>query len=116
MSKKEKFIEELNKALENGLILSEDAISYFEEIKNDKNIKGGMTENGLKILNYMIENKNKYNNIFKSKDIGEGLFISARSVSGSMRKLLTDGYCIKVGSDPVCYSLTDKTIEFSIDN
>ena len=115
-SKREIFISELDKALTDGLILSEEAIDYFNEVKNGKPTKGGMTENGIKILQFMVENIEKYNNIFKSKDIGEGLFMSARSVSGSMRKLLTDGYCTKTGSDPVCYSLTEKGKDFSIDN
>ena len=42
--------------------------------------------------------------------------MSPRSVSGSMRKLLTDGYCEKTGKDPVCYLLTEKGKTFSIDN
>ena len=53
----------------------------------------------------MQENKEKYNNLFKAKDIGEGLGISSKAVSGSMRKLVKDGYINKVGKEPVIYEL-----------
>jgi DNA-binding HxlR family transcriptional regulator len=33
--------------------------------------------------------------------------MSARSVSGSMRKLVTEQYVEKVGQNPVTYKLTD---------
>jgi predicted transcriptional regulator len=64
----------------------------------------------------MQDNKDKYNNIFKSKEIAEGLFVSSRSVSGSMRKIITDGYVVKAGSDPVCYSLTDAGAALNVNN
>ncbi len=85
------------------------ALTYFNELKNNK-IKESIpiTENGAKIVNFMKLNKNKYNNAFKAKDIGEGLFCSSRSVSGSMRKLISDGFVEKIGKDPVTYAITDK--------
>ena len=43
---------------------------------------------------------------FKAKSVGEGLEISSRTVSGGMRKLVTDGYVEKVGENPTVYSLT----------
>lgn len=108
---REKFISEIEQFIDDvpdGL--SEEARAYFEELKSNKcapRVSGGMTENGIKILSYMQENVEKYNNFFKSKEIGEGLFMSSRSVSGSMRKLVEDGYASKSGNDPVVYSLTD---------
>ena len=79
-------------------------MKYFESLKEDKS-EGGLTENGQKILSFMQENKEKYNNLFKAKDIGEGLGISSKAVSGSMRKLVKDGYINKVGKEPVIYEL-----------
>ena len=52
-----------------------------------------------------------YNNLFKAKEIGEGLGISSRTASGAMRKLVTDGYIEKVGATPVVYSLTTLGVE-----
>ena len=45
--------------------------------------------------------------MWKAKDIAEGLFISSRTVSGAMRKLVADGFVEKVGQDPTIYSLTE---------
>ena len=59
-------------------------------------------------------NYKKYNNILTSKIIGEGLFMGSRSVSGSIRKLISDGYVEKVGSNPVTYSLTNDGINYII--
>lgn len=117
MTKKEAFIKMVE-----GLIdpldineLKEDdetkmAIDFFQELKENKasTPKPEITENGAKILAYMQENYQKYNNVFKAKEIGEGLFVSSRSVSGSMKKLITEGFVEKIGSDPVAYSITDK--------
>lgn len=94
---------------------AEKALAYFEELKAGK---GGnskeITENGLKVLQFMQENWQKYNNVFKAKEIAEGLFTSGRSVSGSMRKLVSDGYVDKIGKDPVAYAITEKGKSFSL--
>ena len=54
----------------------------------------------------MRDNKDQYNNVFKAKEIGEGLGISSRTASGSMRKLVSDGFIEKIGSEPVIYAVT----------
>ena len=53
--------------------------------------------------------KEKYhtdNIIFSPAAIGEGLFITPRSVSGAARKLVNDGYLYKEGKAPVSYGIT----------
>ena len=121
MTKKECFIKIMEKTLNdypdffgNGEE-ADKALEYFNELKTAK-IGGAkeITENGLKILQFMQENYEKRNNIFKAAEIGEGLFMSGKSVSGSMRKLVSDGYVTKEGKDPVCYSLTDKGRHFTL--
>lgn len=108
MTNREQFIQEIQKQLEvNPYFLSEAATAYFEELSKGKASIGGMTEAGEKVLRYMLENEKTYSNVFSAKVIGEGLFIHARSVTGAMRKLITDGYVEKVGQNPVSYSLTD---------
>ena len=109
MTNKEKFISEIENLIANGVTLSAEAMSFLNELKVQKISKAvDITENGYKILGFMNENANQYNNIFKAKEIAEGLFMPPKSVSGSMRKLVTDGYVNKIGQDPVCYSITDK--------
>lgn len=118
MTGKEKFI-----AMVEGMLnatdinkLDQDAIKYFEAFKNVKEtVKPQFTENGKKILAYMQDNKEQYNNIFKAKEIGEGLFISSRGASGALRKLVTDNYVEKIGENPTVYSLTQKGVEATFD-
>lgn len=118
MTKREIFILELTEALNtNPTLLSGDALAFFEDLKSAKvssSDKTTLTENGIKILKFMQENWEKRNNLFKASDIAEGLFTSGRSVSGSMKKLVSDGYVVKEGKDPVIYSLTEETKSFSL--
>lgn len=109
MSKKQDFISEVNSMI-NSLGYewqSESAKSYWEAfISVKEEDKPEFTDNGKLILKYMQDNSDKEN--FKAKDIGEGLFVSSRTVSGAIRKLVTDGYVEKIGQDPVIYTLTEK--------
>lgn len=114
MTNKEMFIQEIEELLadrcktfgEDGL--SESARAYFEQLKAiPEKEKAPFTENGAKVLIWMQENYSSYNNILKAKEIGDGLFCSSRTVSGAMRKLVTDGYVSKTAGTPICYSLTD---------
>lgn len=86
----------------------EDALIYFKAFQEKQEQKNEMTDKGKSILLYMQENKNKNQNLFKSADIAEGLFISSRSVSGSIRKLVNDGYVERIGESPIIYTLTSK--------
>lgn len=118
MTNKEIFIEKINQLLNDCPDFfgqdetAEKALAYFEELKNQKSNAKAITENGLKILQYMNDNCNSCGNIFKARDIGEGIFMSGRSVSGSMRKLLSDGYVSKEGKDPVVYAITEEGKNF----
>lgn len=121
MTNKEVFIEKIEKLLKDCPDFfgqdesAEKALVYFEELKtNKKSNAKDITENGLKILQFMQENHSKYNNIFKAKEIGEGLFMSGRSVSGSMRKLVSDNFVVKEGKDPVTYSLTEHGLNYTL--
>ena len=117
MTNKEKFIAELEAYIshETTIPFSDDAWEYFQSLKNaTEKEKPMFTENGAKVLKWMQENHESYNNIFKAKEIAEGLFLpSSRTASGAIRKLITDKYVSKTAGTPVCYSLTDlgKTIE-----
>lgn len=115
MSKKEKFIKAVDEALFSKVEpcdIDPDVLAYWEALKGKAEEEKPMfTDNGKLILKYMQDNPNLP--MLKAKDIGEGLFISSRAVSGAIRKLVTDGFVEKVGQDPVVYSLTEqgKTVE-----
>lgn len=126
MTKKEKFVKlvelalasmEVNPVTDGGMaeVDYNDAITYFEALKQTKEKeKPAFTENGKLILGFMQENWETFGNLMKAKDIADGTFISSRSVSGSIRKLVNDGYVEKIGQDPINYALTDagKAVSF----
>ena len=124
MTKKEKFIEFVNELM-NAARVDEwddmedwkDAFDFFEDFKNGKvKNSGAMTENGKKLLSWMQENVDTMTNLFTSKEAAEALFTSGRSIAGSMRKLVNDGYVEKIGKDPVQYSLTETGKNYKFDN
>lgn len=82
------------------------AKDYWEMLTTEKE-KPEFTDNGKLILKYLQETAEEHPEQ-KAKDIGEGLLISSRTVSGAIRKLVTDGYVEKVSQDPVIYALTEK--------
>ena len=93
------------------------AASFWEDFKDGKvKNSGAMTENGKKLLSWMQENVDTMTNLFTSKEAAEALFTSGRSIAGSMRKLVNDGYVEKTGKDPVQYSLTEAGKNYRFDN
>lgn len=122
MSKKQKFIELVDKLLnemdaDEFSELDKEAIEYFNILKaaDINNDKPKFTENGKMVLKYMQDNKELRNNIFNAKDVGEGLGVTSRTASGAMRKLVTDGYVEKIGTNPVIYSLTTSGVTVNVE-
>lgn len=121
MSKKQEFIEFVDDALMSKIDMNEipeNVRVYWEALKGQEDVnKPLFTDAGKMILQFMQEHVNDIP-LAKAKDIGEGLFISSRKVSGSIRKLVTDGYVEKVGQDPVVYELTEKgkTVDINKEN
>ena len=96
--------------------MPENLNDYWTKFKGDSSDKDGkpaFTENGKNILMFLKGHLDTQN--WKAKDIAEGMFISSRTVSGAIRKLVSDGYVEKVGTDPVIYNITNKGIEINID-
>lgn len=122
MTNKEMFIQEIEELIRAEQdIFSEGARAYFEQLKaTPEKEKAPFTENGARILIWMQENYEHYNNVLKAKEIAEGMFvingvpITSRGVSGAIRKLITDGYVEKIAGTPVCYSLTDAGKEVEV--
>lgn len=120
MSKKENFVKFVEALVEkHGLevvidgVNNTEALSYLECLKNtQEKEKVAFTDNGKAILTFMQTDSEK---LFKAKDIAEGLFVSSRSVSGAIRKLITDGYVEKIGESPSSYTLTETGKNVSFD-
>ena len=111
MSKKQKFIECVEEALFSKIDLNEldpDIVAYWEALKGANDAEKPMfTDNGKLVMEY-LKTLPEGSPALKARDIAEALFVSSRTVSGAMRKLVTDGFVEKIGQDPVMYSLTEK--------
>lgn len=120
MTDKEAFINLVDSLIE-PLTMTEDteiqqAMNYYNKLKNGiSTVTVKITGNGAKVLSWMQKNWEKCNNTFSAKTIGEGIFASSRSVSGTMRKLVTEGYVEKIGANPCCYAITDAGKEQKFD-
>jgi predicted transcriptional regulator len=107
------FLQELN---EKRNCLSDAAAAFLDELIEKNKNNPTITDNGKKIIKTMQDNSTAYMGVFTSKQIGEILFMPARSVSGAMRKLLSEQYVEKKSVNPVAYSLTDKGKALQFDN
>lgn len=112
MSKKQVFIEYIAPIFEKDNIPI-DALDYWKAFTMEKEVEKPLfTENGKLVLKFLKDNIQI--ETWKSKDIADALGISSRSVAGSARKLVSDGYLEKVGQDPIFYMLTEKGKEIII--
>lgn len=119
MSKCKKFLDFFDYLVANckePVILPDEVKEYYDILRSqeDKYVdKPLLTETGLQILEYLQGSDSKS---LKAKDIADGMGISSRKVSGSIRKLVTDDFVEKFGSNPVVYTLTNKGKNFDIEN
>ena len=93
-------------------LMTENIKAYLDILKEVKDEKPVLTENGKLILKYLQDHQDI--RLWKAKDIAEQMGISSRRASGTMRKLVNDGFCEKIGQDPVIYSLTEKGKNYEI--
>lgn len=80
----------------------------FKEGGGGDTSKPAFTEKGIVILKYLKENPDA---VLPAKKIAEELDLSSRTVSGAMKKLVTDGYVEKFDGEPKTYSITEAGIE-----
>ena len=93
--------------------MTDNVIAYLNILKEVKDEKPVLTENGKLILKYMQEHSDV--RCWKAKDLAEQMGISSRGASGTLRKLVNDGFCEKLGAEPVIYALTEKGKTFIIE-
>ena len=97
------------------VFIPQEAIDFFNDYKKGKSsARKEITEKGINIILGM---RNMGNDWMTAKSIGEEIDMSGRSVSGSMKKLVTDGYVEKMAGNPASYRLTEKgqTCEFPVE-
>lgn len=117
---KEEFMVLVRKAIDEEKInLTKEAEKYFKALEagsSEEKSKEKFTTNGRLILTYMKDTMEPMDNMFKAKDIAEGIGMSSRTVSGAIRKLVTDGYVAKIeDSKPIVYLLTEEGININLD-
>lgn len=103
---KKDFIEIVEKLFsENPTVVTQEAQDYLNALKAVKEVKKPELSDGAKnILAFM-----KDNNIpMPARDIANGMGISSRCVSGSMRKLVELGYVETISENPKVYIKTNK--------
>lgn len=93
--------------------MTENVKAYMDALTDKKNEKPVLTDSGKLILKHLQGAEVK---VYKAKEIADELFVSSRNVSGAMRKLVTDGFVEKVGSDPVLYMITEKGKNYNIED
>ena len=114
---KQEFLEFIKKLMEANPDLTKQLMTdsiqmYLDMLQETENEKPVLTENGKLILEYLQNHTET--RLWKAKDLAEQMGISSRGASGAMRKLVNDGFCEKLGQDPVIYSLTDKGKTYTI--
>lgn len=110
MTKRQEFVEFVDYLIAHcsePVEMSNNVNDYLTALResSEKEDKPEFTDNGKAILKYLQEIPV---GMYKARDIAEGMFIAPKSVSGAMRKLVTDGYVEKVGKDPIVYMITEK--------
>lgn len=85
------------------------ALNFYNSLKEEKE-KKVITENGSIILKYLQLQEVKP---YTAKIIGEGTDLGSKKASGSMRKLVTEGFVDKIGEKPSTYQITEKGLSFT---
>ena len=114
MSKKETFMQEIMAAIDDGTLqLSDEAMNYFTSLKTEKP-KTVITDNGKIVLKFLQEQNGE---AVAATKIGEAVGMTGRTVSGTMRKLISDGFVAKLGDmeTGITYQATaDKGMTFEL--
>lgn len=115
MTSKQKFIKVVEEMLkEYSEPVEEEVYEFLEKLKNSEvKASAPVTKSGIPVLKFLQDNPD---GIFSAKSIGEQIGISSRSVSGTMRKLVSDGLVEKRGANPISYIITEVGKEFDLDN
>ena len=89
----------------NEFNVPEEAKTFFEDYKKGKSSnRKEITEKGIIIIKGLRE----VDNWITAKSLGERLELGGRSVSGTLRKLVEDGYVDKKAGQPAAYKITEK--------
>lgn len=114
MSKKVEFINYIKNFI-NEDEMPDEVRAYWDAFQqtNDKE-KPEISDNGKPLLMFLQTHDERSS--YTAKQIADELGISSRSVSGSIRKLVTDGFVEKLGESPCAYAVTEKGKSYIFEN
>ena len=95
-------VEELFKAY--PMNVPEEATDFFEDYKKGASNAKAFTEKGIAVILALRE----INDWVTAKSLGETMGINGRSVSGTCKKLIADGYVERRDGNPKSYKITEK--------
>lgn len=117
MNKYEQFLDYFDWLVQHcseSIVIPDEVQEVYNMLREQQHIEKPMfTESGLQILEY-LQSCDTTN--LKAKDIADDMQVSSRKISGSIRKLVSDGFVDKYGQNPVIYTLTEKGKNFSIED
>lgn len=94
------------------------AKTFFDTFKKEAAAaSGGLTDKGKVLLGYIQDNYADGSE-FKASEVASSMGMTSRTVTGSMLKLVNDGYVTKTtekGVSPIVYILSNKGKEYKID-
>lgn len=91
---------------------TDEIMACIEALKGNIEQKTALTEKGAKVLKFLRASEAT---LLKARDIADAVGLNSRTVSGTLRKLVNDGYVDKIGSQPVLYSITEQGKNFDIE-
>lgn len=109
--RKDVFIETVERLFDKYMLeekIPQEAFDFFQDYKKGKTSKKEITDKGIAV----IEAMKLIDGWASAKTIGEAMEVSGRSVSGTMKKLVTDGFVEKQAGNPAAYRLTEKGMNF----
>lgn len=87
-----------------------ETFSYQTEVEKPR-----FTNNGAVIMKFLVDNATE-DDIWTAKSIAEHTDLAPKTVSGSIRKLVNDGYVVKISEEPVQYKITGKGREVKFED
>lgn len=92
--------------------IPDEALDFFEDYKKAKNESSQpFTEKGIIVMEALY----KVDDWITATALGEMIGKNGRSVSGTMKKLIEDGYVEKREGKPASYKITDKGMTCNFD-
>lgn len=107
MADRKAFVAEIERLISEGLVLSPEAAEFWEDYKKINDAPKVMTQKGFEVLQAIVDK-----DFMSAKDVAALIDSTGRSVSGTFRKLVADGFVEKRPGNPITYKITEKGINY----